>query len=90
MKASVEDRPIVGIEGLLRLVKVIEKLEASSAPTNEELHSCHPKLSPPGHKQSPTPAVAPASASQSKALNLATQPDARKSVEIPAQRGTES
>lgn len=80
----------MGIEGLLRLVKVIKQFETSPEPTKEELRSCHLESSPPGHKQSPIPTVAPASTSQSKALNLATQPDARKSVEVPAQRGTES
>ncbi len=90
MNGSVEERPIVGIEGLLRLVKVIKKFETSPEPTKKELRSCHLELSPPDHKQSPTPAVAQASTSQSEALNLATQPDARESIEVPAQRGTES
>ena len=47
MKTTVEGRPIVGIEGLLKLVKVIQQFQASPDSTNEDLRLCHPELSPP-------------------------------------------
>ena len=80
---------MIGIEGLLKLVKVFQKLQASLNPISEDDPLCHPELSPPAHNRPRASVMAPTSASQPEALTLATQPNPRESVEVPSPRGAE-
>ena len=85
-----QGRPIIGIEGLLKLVTVVQKVKASLVANSEDLRLCHPKLSPPADKQSTSPVVAPTAAGQPEAITVASEPTTRKSVEVPSPGGTAS
>jgi nucleoid-associated protein YgaU len=74
--------PIIGVEGLLKLVEVAKKIQATQVSTNSEGVVCQNNLSPPANKPDSTITLDKATTTQSKAVGISTQSDAGEADEV--------
>ncbi|WP_206751862.1 hypothetical protein, partial [Chroococcidiopsis cubana] len=74
--------PIIGIEGLLKLVEVARKLQATQVVTDSEGVVCQNNLSPPADKRDTILTLDKAATTQSKAVAISAVSDAGEADEV--------
>lgn len=82
IKTKYSSYPIIGIEGLLKLVEVARKLQATQVSTNTEGVVCQTNLFPPANKRDTMLAVDKAAPTQPKAVAMSAVSNAGEADEV--------